>query len=343
MRRLRGATLTVAVLALAACGGQEAPSIGGGPGSGTGNGTGSALDEASWRVVSDGPGGPPDGHEAATAAVEPDDLAEQWVAYGAEGSPDDLADGEVAILLGFGESGSCPEEVREVRVDADAGEVLVDREIEGGPGQACTDDYNPRTIVLAVDGEVLPDGPFLLATSATQRTYWHGVAPHGASQPPADHPHLGLGYGQDEPVATLEAEPRQVPVGEHVELVVTAAAAEDDPAVGDGTAPDPHDELALQDLEAADQLDEAQPLVPATLDAWDTYRWVATQDEAERHEGHPAVERVAFGEIDSAESASAATVATATLEPGWYRVTIQVLGLGQRGPADVSAQFQVTD
>jgi hypothetical protein len=338
MRRLRGgAALTAAALLLTACGGEQSPSVG------DGLATGTALDDASWRVVSDGPGGPPDGHEAATAAVEPDDLAAQWAAYRAEGSPDDLAGGEVAILVGFGESGSCPEEISEIRVDADASEVLVVREIEGGPGQACTDDYNPRTIVLGVDGEALPDEPFLLASGGSHRTFWHGVSPHGSSQPPADHPHLGLGYGQSEPVATLEADPVTVTAGEEVELVVTAADADHEPAVGDGAAPDPHDDLALEDLEAPGELDEARPLVPATVDVGNTFRWVPTQDEAERHEGHPAVERRAFGEIDAAESAVAATVETADLDPGWYRVTIQVLGLGQRGPADVSAQFHVTD
>jgi hypothetical protein len=338
MRRLPGgAALTAVLLALTACGGGETPSVGDGPASGT------ALDDTSWHVVSDGPGGPPDGHESATAAVEPADLAEQWAAYRAEGSPEDLAEGEVAILVAFGESGSCPEEISELRVDREAGEVHVDREIEGGPGQACTDDYNPRTIVLAVDAEALPDEPFLLASVATQRTYWHGVAPHGASQPPTDHPHLGLGYGQQEPVAALEADPVTVTAGERVELVVTPAEADQDPAVGDGASPDPHDELVLEDREAAGELDEARPLVPATLDAWNTFRWVPTQDEAERHEGHPAVERVAFGEIDAAESAVAATVDTSDLDPGWYRVTLEVMGFGERGPAEVSAQFEVTD
>ena len=335
MRRARGATtVAVAALVLAACGGEQLPSIGGG--------TGTALDEASWRVVADGGGGPPAGHEAATAAAEPDDLAEQWAAYRAEGSPDDLADGEVAILVAFGESGTCPEEIHEIRVDREAGEVVVDREIEAGPDQACTDDYNPRTIVLAVDAEVLPDEPFLLASEGTQRTFWHGVAPHGAAQPPADHPHLGLGYGQDEPVATLAAEPVMVAPGEEVEVVVTATDTDHEPALGDGTAPDPHDEHALEDREAAGEQDAARPLVPATLDIWTGYRWAPTQDEAEPHGGHPAVERVGFGEIDSAESATAGHVDTADLEPGWYRITIQILGLGQRGPADVSAQFEVT-
>ena len=339
MRLLRGAAvLATAVLALTACAGGEVPSVGDDPAAGT------ALDEASWRVVADGGGGPPDAHhERATAAVEPDDLAEQWEAFRAEGSPDDLDDGEVAILLGFGESGSCAEEIREVRVDDEANEVIVDRELEGGPGQGCTDDYNPRTIVLAVDGEVLPDGPFLLASVATQRTYWHGVAPRGASQPPPDHPHLGLGYGQQEPVATLEAAPGSVASGEQVEVVVTAATAEHEPAVGDGTSPDPHDELAMEDLEAAEDLDEDRPLRPATLDAWNGHRWAATQDEAQRHDGHPGVEREAFGELDAGASATAATVDTTDFEPGWYRVAIEVLGFGQRGPAEVSAQFEVTD
>ena len=339
MRRLRGgAVLATTVLALTGCADGQVPSVGDGPTTGT------ALDEASWRVVADGGGGPPDAHhERATAAVEGDDLAEQWEAYRAEGSPADLDDGEVAILLGFGESGSCPEEIREVRVDDEAGEVIVDRELEGGPGQPCTDDYNPRTVVLGVDGDVLPVEPFRLASVATQRTYWHGVAPHGASQPPADHPHLGLGYGQEAPVATLEADPGSVEAGEGLEIVVTAAPAEHEPAVGDGTSPDPHDELAMEELEAAEDLDEDRPLRPATLEVWNGHRWVATQDEAQRHAGHPAVEREAFGELDAGASATAAMVATERLDPGWYRVTIEVLGFGERGPGEVSTQFEVTD
>lgn len=327
-------TVLVAALALAACG-EGTPTVGGG------SGAGSVLDEDGWRVVADGPGGPPDGHEAATAAVDHDDLAEQWEAYRAEGAPEDLEDGEVAILLGFGESGSCPEEVREIRVDDEAGEVVVDRQIEGDPGQGCTDDYNPRTIVLAVDAAALPDGPFLLASVGTQLTFWHGVAPGGAQQPPADHPHLGLGYGQQVPVATLDAEPREVTVGEEVRLVVTAAEADVEPAVGDGTSHDPHDELAREDREAAGELDEERPMVPGTLEVWDSHRWVATQGEAERHEGHPAIERIGFGELDPGQSADAGVVDTGELEPGVYRVTLQVLGLGQRGPGDVSAQFTV--
>lgn len=329
--------LATAALLLAACGGERNPSVGGAAA------TGSPLDESAWRIVSDGHGGPPaGGQEAATAAVEPGDLAEQWEAYGAAGSPDDLDDDEVAILIGFGESGSCPEEIHELRVDTDAGEVVVERGLEDDGARACTDDYNPRTIVLGVDAAALPDEPFLLASAGTQRTHWHGVAPAGSPQPPADHPHLGLGYGQEAPVATLEAEPRRVAAGEAVELVVTAEDADAQPAVGDGTSPDPHDELAQQDRAAAQEEHGPAPLVPGTLDRWSSHRWSPTRDDAEPP-GHQAVERTPFGELDPGASAPAGRVDTTDLEPGWYRVTIHVVGFDRRGPAEVSAQFQVTE
>jgi hypothetical protein len=357
------AVLVNAALLATACGGGTTSMPAGGSGTAQ---TPRPLDADAWRVVADGPGGGPGvvrSPQHITAAADPDDLAVQWEVFGADGTPEAIEDGEVAILLAYGESGTCPENVTEVAVDEQDGDVVVRREVDAGPDQGCTDDFNPRTVVLAVDADALPNAPFRLGALAAQRPHWEGVAPHGSPSPPADHPHRGLGYGQSSPVARLHASTPQVPRGDVGEVIGMAVPSEGDPAVGDGTRPDPHDEVAREHRDGADEPHAPQPMAPATLERWDGHRWVplangagegqapgpsaAPDDEAPGPSsgvgGHPAVERLAFGELEAGESAPAARVDTSALEPGWYRVSLQVLGFGHRGPADVSAQLEVVD
>ncbi len=61
---------------------------------------------------------------------------------------------EAVVVWSAGESGSCPEWVADLRTDAD-GTVHLDLDSAGGP--ACTADYNPYRMVLAVDRDRLPD------------------------------------------------------------------------------------------------------------------------------------------------------------------------------------------
>ena len=333
--------VTAAVL-LGACGGESMPTGAGGAAQAP-----MPLDEEQWWVTADGTGGPPPGWgEAATAAAEPDDLATQWEAYGAPGSPQDLADDEVAILLGFGESGSCPEEVTEVAVDRDGGDVLVRRGLEGGSAQACTDDWNPRTIVLAVDGAALPDGAFRLGVDGGQRILWDGVAPHRADDPPIDHPHRGLGYGQRQPLARLEAIPARAEQGEQVEVVITAeqgdevviTAEQGDEAVGITVAPNLPDGMDVEDVEPMSGVGQS-----ARVETWDGYRWTpATDAEPGGQEGHAAVERLELGSLAPGESGTAALIDTGGLEPGWYRVGLEVYGREAGGAAEVWAHLEVT-
>jgi hypothetical protein len=67
-------------------------------------------------------------------------------------------DNSLVLLVGFGESGSCPYEYGGVEIDVADKVVSI---IDGGdPDRACTDDYNPRMLGLRLDRRMLPEGIF---------------------------------------------------------------------------------------------------------------------------------------------------------------------------------------
>lgn len=74
---------------------------------------------------------------------------------GMYGSLDDIDfEAQVLIVWHSGESGSCPAWL--AGIDTVNGSVIIERG-EHSPGDACTDDYNPYRMVLAVDRDQLPE------------------------------------------------------------------------------------------------------------------------------------------------------------------------------------------
>lgn len=98
-------------------------------------------------------------------AAVPDDLpaAEAWTDVGRHGGLDDVDwETEALVLWRSGESGSCPAALVSVDVAAD-GAVEVATDADSGPSRACTDDYNPYRMILAVDRDRLPGADALPA------------------------------------------------------------------------------------------------------------------------------------------------------------------------------------
>jgi hypothetical protein len=98
------------------------------------------------------------------APVERSGLPEQPGVYG------DLAGvnftAEAVVVFSSGQSGSCPGWLAGINadpsetVDLTTGEAMLD-------GNACTDDYDPYRLILAVDRELLPDPEQLPTTDVT--------------------------------------------------------------------------------------------------------------------------------------------------------------------------------
>ena len=80
--------------------------------------------------------------------------------YGSLGDVD--FDHQAVALWSSGESGSCPGWVSDVTLDN--GYVVVDEDDDSGPGGACSADYNPYRVVVAVDRADLPE-PEALGTT----------------------------------------------------------------------------------------------------------------------------------------------------------------------------------
>lgn len=95
-----------------------------------------------------------------------DDFVSLWGGLGGREAPPDV-DFETQVVVGLeiGFSGSC----RETRLDSVRfGETRVEFEINTVTEEmACTDDYNPRTYLVALDRDRLPEPPFTIG-----RTDW---------------------------------------------------------------------------------------------------------------------------------------------------------------------------
>ena len=84
------------------------------------------------------------------------ELDRQWKRFGLGGTPPGIDfEKEVVMLVGFGESGSCPYEYEGVRIERDIPALALALD---HPGGGCTSDYNPRTIGVALRREDLPTG-----------------------------------------------------------------------------------------------------------------------------------------------------------------------------------------
>lgn len=75
-------------------------------------------------------------------------------------------DTEVVVVWSSGESSSCPGWLAAIQTDA-AGTVRVERDDTSGMFGACTEDYNPYRMILAVDRERLPAPDMLPSADVT--------------------------------------------------------------------------------------------------------------------------------------------------------------------------------
>lgn len=108
---------------------------------------------------------------------------------------------ELALFVGTGESGTCPLSVQAVTV---ANDDVITVQVAPQNGPACTDDFRPRTFVLALARDDLPPGPLQVIVTGPDRapspivTLPEPVGPvadgiSAACVAPAEEPELGPG------------------------------------------------------------------------------------------------------------------------------------------------------
>ena len=97
---------------------------------------------------------------ASTNAAQLDEL---WASLGqAQPAPAVDFEREIVLFLGMSGSSTCPEQLVGLFADEAAARVY-GQWAAHDPGQACTDDLQAQGVLLAVDRELLPSGPFLLS------------------------------------------------------------------------------------------------------------------------------------------------------------------------------------
>jgi hypothetical protein len=165
-------------------------------------------------VLADEPSQPAESsYEYASIAPDRTELARQWSRYRLSGKPPAMAfDREVALFVGFGESGSCPLEYEGVYIDVSR--RLVSVEFGGsGSGDACTSDYNARTIVLAIERDRLPDGVFQVEAAGDPVS----VAAERIDTPPQEGP---IGVSAAVSAVSLELDPEEVPANGRLRVAI---------------------------------------------------------------------------------------------------------------------------
>lgn len=174
-RALAVAAGVLGLLILASCGQGDAPA-----GQPDGPGGEVIADAAAY------PGEP--GGMVGTIVRTESEVAELWSAVGFSGAPP-VPDEEVIVVVAGGESGTCPWEPRGAVVTDDGGVVTVDLGEHGE--QACTEDWNPRTVAVAVPAERVGEDPevrvLLDGTEQTVEPLELGEL-EGRADDPADEP-----------------------------------------------------------------------------------------------------------------------------------------------------------
>ncbi|MER3457061.1 MAG: hypothetical protein C4303_00735 [candidate division GAL15 bacterium] len=91
-------------------------------------------------------------------ATDQDKLQELWSYFGLQVQvPSVRWDREVILLLGTGESSTCPFRVGEITFDGASGRLRIRLDRPTGPGM-CTADFSPRTFVLALPRNLMDGG-----------------------------------------------------------------------------------------------------------------------------------------------------------------------------------------
>lgn len=243
--------------------------------------------------------------EFADIATTSADAAEVWQRFQLTGDPPQVDfDTTALVAVGFGESGSCPARFDGLNVDGNR--VGVEIGIEGGPD--CTADYNPRTMVLEVEREVLPDDGFELTVMG--RTFVLSSVP--LSEPPLHHDAVVSRLTSEDPQLDVDAQPRSVAAGEPVELVLVN---EGDVSASTGSW-------------------------PMALHRWDEQRWLPADRDQDVTQSSSNVEDQTVT-VEPGDQQVAVLVDTDGLEPGWYGVPIKLQLGGSGGAAEVHGSFEV--
>lgn len=240
--------------------------------------------------------------DIATAAA---DAREVWQRFQLTGPPPQVDFNTSALLVvGFGESGSCPARFDGLAVDADVVHVAIGA--DGGPD--CTDDYNARTMVIEVARAVLPNGGFELTVSG--RTFVLSSVP--LTEPPSHDGAVVAELTAETAQLDFEARPRSVPVGGGVELVL---ANEGDVAASTGGW-------------------------PMTLYWWDRQRWLPVDGDQDWDEPSSGIEEHVVT-VEPGRQQVVAQIDTETLDPGWYGVHAKLQLGGRGGAVEIHDSFEV--
>jgi hypothetical protein len=239
---------------------------------------------------------------ATTAA----DATKVWQRFQLSGSPPQVDFATAALLaVGFGESGSCP--ARFDGMNVDGSRVHVEIGAEGGPD--CTDDYNPRTMVLEVERDELPDAGFELTVRG--RTFVLSSTP--LSEPPRHDDAVVARLTAENWQLDIDAQPRSVSGGEAVELVLVN---EGDVSASTGSW-------------------------PMTLHRWDEQRWLPAHGDRDVTQPSGNIEEQTVT-VEPGDQQVVARIETEALDTGWYGVSTRLQLGGRGGAAEVHVSFEVT-
>ena len=234
--------------------------------------------------------------EFADIATTAADATEVWQRFGLSGEPPQVDFDTTALLfVGFGESGSCPARFDGLAVEGDRVGVAIGT--EGGP--MCDDDYNPRTFVLGIARDELPDGRFELTVDG--RAFVLSSLP--LSEPPSHGDAIVARLTAEDPQLDLDAQPTSVAVGEIVELVLGNRG---EVAASTGSW-------------------------PMSLHRWDRQRWLPADGVQDWGQPNSNIKEQTVT-VEPGEEQVVAHVHTEALDSGWYGVSAK-LQLGGRGGA----------
>jgi hypothetical protein len=243
--------------------------------------------------------------EFADIATTAGDATEVWQRFRLSGdTPQVDFDTTALLFVGFGESGSCPARFDGLAVDGERVEVALGW--EGGP--VCTDDYNPRTFVLEVSRDELPDGGFELTVDG--RVFVLSSVP--LSEPPSYDDAIVARLTAEDPQLDLDARPQSVPVGESVELVLVNRG---EVAASTGSW-------------------------PMTLHRWDQQRWLPAGGVQDWGQPNSNIEEQTVT-VEPGEEQVVAHVHTEALDDGWYSVSVKLQLGGRGGAVETHESFEV--
>lgn len=238
----------------------------------------------------------------ADIATSAKDAARAWERFGLDGAPPPVQQGTALLFRGLGESSGCPAEFLGLQVTVDQVRLTTgDGEQAVAASRACRADRRPRTLVVTVPLDALPEGAFLFDGFQLASTPL-------ASPPPG--PSVIDSWIADDPQVQVRSTPNTVVAGGRVEVLVTTGRFNVSP--GSWTT---------------------------LIERWEGQRWLPAVG-ADPYLDHPAASP-ARKQVSAGSSGPIAVIDTTGLPPGQYRVAARLgLGDAQ-GSTGVQAFFTV--